>query len=207
MLTLVSVFQGLRRERFYSRPATAERQDGSCTTLMDTLYHLCPFVFGPPVACKLRTEGEEQQQVTLQCRCQLEVQSSYEPDTCPQPIVVQQTVQDQEAATEGPEPAPGEDVPGAPPESPAMQSTTGTGQDKSSHRGQARKSSGDFCPAKVVNGRLRDDVEVQVAGIRAQPPGDNGSVLHAGLLALHELFHAPDLFLYVVVHVPESLAQ
>ena len=296
-----------------------ERRDGSCPTLMDTLYSICPAVFGPAVACQLRVEGTQSQpRVTLHCKCQLDVLAATQPpqnipelpaDTHndaeaggessptaasqhgPPSVVGKPQVEDIQAQV-APEPAtsaldpsggshlaegaqlrgrdrlhgqPGlglvqesdltgavcesadvgeaddaaialPDVSGAapeaeqgalpeqatasgsdatamfhvPPDSPAVQSDTGREASTSSGErrdGCAWKEPAEhgMCPARVVSGCLHEGVKVHVAGVRVQPPGGSGELLQASLLALHELLHAPDLFLYVVVHMPPEL--
>jgi hypothetical protein len=61
-----------------------------------------------------------------------------------------------------------------------------------------------FSPAKIVRGCLHEGVQVQVAGVRAHAAGGS-DILHAGILPLYQMLHAPDMFLYVVVHLPPEL--
>lgn len=294
---------------------------------MDTLYSICPAVFGPAVACQLSVEGvEPEEHVTLQCNCQLEVQSAAESPDIPDLLASRQnnaevggdsscvavTVQHEPQSitgtlqeAESPEPldskvrsavdsendplgdthraeeaqaqtrdnsessrvsnfgvmkesslpgavcesnATGEaeeaatgpqelggpasaDGPGSipeqvtgsdsagtvaassiPPDSPAVQSEKGRGVStpdsvRHEHYGGRESAQIGLCPAKVVSGCLHKGVQVQVAGVRVQAPGGSGELLQASLLALHELLHAPDMFLYIVVHMPPELCS
>jgi hypothetical protein len=326
--------QASRRERFYSRPATAERSDGSRPTLMETLYNICPAAFGPPVQCQLAAEGVQPQEDTLQCNSELErppasadqqdtpqlaasMHNDYE-DSCgrdriedvattavhkpqapditgaPQGLDVEaaaelpeckdrnlvalgsETLDDTCADADQPHPKVGGDSnvavtssvgliegselasavcesavepdavggvepqgvvetdvqyggehgagdaavsegvseagvpsgsPGAQADLPRADVQGGVGLPAPpQERGAVRQPvKGGLCPPRGLSGCLHEGVEVQVAGVRAKPPGGSGELLQVSLLALHELLHAPDLFLYIVVLMPPEL--
>jgi hypothetical protein len=316
--------QELCNERFYSRPATAERLDGSRPTLMDTLYNICPAAFGP-VECPLSAESvQPQEHATLVCNSQLEtppaadqqdmpdlsasmrndsegtsdgnsavaataaskphaadiagtqhqshVEAALEPPDCKdrsfivrgsEPLedvcddwdqhpqvredlnkavssgvgdmketklagAVCESAETGEAdegdiETQGLEPdvedgggsvtdqAAASDSGAAAAIRVAPDSTADLSREENLQTPQQERGvvgvpvKAGLCPPRVLSGCLREGVEVEVAGVRAQPPGGSGELLQASLLELHELLHAPDLFLYIVVHMPPEL--